>query len=191
MTKKEIKGLKTKYRIIKSAVGLFARYGYHRTTVSEIARMAGVTTGAVFHHFPTKEDLLKEVIKWLSKGIYSYADFLNSVKFPSSQTIDDVLELMCNHYKKYPEATICLATLATEFSGSHHPVENTIKAIYEVFVAAMTKALSKHPDVSNPRAAAIAFVGAVQGIAVQGLMREDETDITILAEGFRSLLKTW
>ncbi len=191
MTKKEIKAQKTKYRILQSAVGLFARFGYHRTTVSEIAKMAGVTTGAVFHHFPTKEKILHEVVNWLSRGIHSYANFLREVDSPSFKTIENMISIMCDHFNRYPEATICLATLATEFSGSHHPIERVIKSVYEVFVDAMAKTLSLHPNVHNPRAAAIAFVGAVQGIAIQGLMRENEMDIDTLASGFKSLLREW
>lgn len=191
MTKKEIQAQNTRVSIIKSAVGLFARFGYHKTTVSEIARVAGVTTGALFHHFSTKEDLLYAVIEWLSKGIKAYAEQLNKVTHPSSKTISDIINLMCSHFNRYPEATICLATLATEFSGSHHPAEKIIKDVYEIFVEAMARVLQFHPRVSNPRAAAIAFVGAVQGIAVQGLMREDEVDINTLAQGFESMLSLW
>ncbi|SFM41991.1 TetR/AcrR family transcriptional regulator [Thermodesulforhabdus norvegica] len=191
MTKKEIQAQNTRMSIIKSAVWHFARFGYHKTTVSEIARMAGVTTGALFHHFTTKEDLLYAVIEWLSKGIKAYADQLNRVKHPSSKTISDIIDLMCSHFNRYPEATICFATLATEFSGSHHPAEKVIKEVYEIFVEAMSRVLEHHPRVSNPRAASIAFIGAVQGIAVQGLMREDETDINTLAHGFLSMLSLW
>lgn len=191
MTKKEIQARKTKLRIIKSAVRLFARYGYHKTTVSEIAHIAGVTTGAIFHHFANKKELLHSVIVWLSRGIAAYAEELNRVEHPSSKTISDILGLMCSHYNRYPEATICLATLATEFSGSHHPMEKIIRDIYEIFVDSMARVISAHPAVTDPRAAAIAFVGAVQGIAIQGLMRENEVDIITLVKGFESLLHTW
>ncbi len=172
-------------------MGLFARFGYHKTTVSEIAQAAGVTTGALFHHFETKEALLDAVIEWLARGIRAYGEHLAKVEHPSSRTISATLSLMCSHYEKYPEATICLAILATEFSGSHHGVEERIRAVYELFVEALVPILSAHPQVKNPRATAIAFMGAVQGIAIQAIMREREVDIRTLAEGFESLLQAW
>jgi len=131
------------------------------------------------------------VIEWLSRGIRTYVELLEGVDHPSSETISRVLDLMCEHYERYPEATICLAMLATELSGSNHPAEQTIKSVYEIFVRAMASALAKHSNVTNSRAAAISFVGAVQGIAIQGLMREKETNIRTLAKGFYSMLQSW
>jgi AcrR family transcriptional regulator len=191
MTKREIQASETRQRIIRSAVGLFARFGYHKTTVSEIAQVAGVTTGALFHHFGSKEDLLNAVIDWLSKGIHAYSEHLKKEPNPSFSTISDMLSLMCSHYERYPEATICLAMLATEFSGSHHPVEERIRSVYEVFIQALTPILATNPRIRNPRAAAIAFIGSVQGIAIQAIMREKEVDIRTLAEGFKSMLQAW
>jgi AcrR family transcriptional regulator len=40
--------------IVGAALELFATKGPARTTTAEIARAAGVSTGALFHHFPTK-----------------------------------------------------------------------------------------------------------------------------------------
>jgi hypothetical protein len=48
-----------------------------------------------------------------------------------------------------------------------------------------------HPKVSDSRAAATALVGAVQGIAVQGLLQAPERSIDELAKGFIGLLAEW
>jgi AcrR family transcriptional regulator len=50
MTKKEA--------ILKAATDLFALKGYKGTAVSEIAELADVAQGTVFHHFQSKENLL-------------------------------------------------------------------------------------------------------------------------------------
>ncbi|MDF1526017.1 MAG: TetR/AcrR family transcriptional regulator [bacterium] len=47
-----------KEAILKAATELFARKGYNRTAVSEIASQADVAQGTVFHHFKSKEKLL-------------------------------------------------------------------------------------------------------------------------------------
>ncbi len=191
MTKKELQATETRQKIIRSAVKLFARFGYHKTTVYEIAQTAGVTTGAIFHHFETKEAILEEVINWLSKGIIAYAEYLKKIDHPSSKTISEMIGIMCSHFERYPEATICLAILATEFSGTHNSIEDKIRSVYEVFIQALAPILAHHPNVKNPRASAVAFIGAVQGIAIQAIMREREVDIRTLAQGFESLLQVW
>jgi AcrR family transcriptional regulator len=44
------------------AIDCFARYGYHGTSIDRIAREAGVTKGAIYHHFRSKEDLLAAAV---------------------------------------------------------------------------------------------------------------------------------
>jgi TetR/AcrR family transcriptional repressor of nem operon len=52
----------TREKVIVEAGLLFALKGYHDTTVEDILRAAGVTTGAFFHHFKSKEELAFAVI---------------------------------------------------------------------------------------------------------------------------------
>ncbi|MBI5504153.1 MAG: helix-turn-helix transcriptional regulator [Deltaproteobacteria bacterium] len=44
------------------AISCFARYGYQGTSIDRIAREAGVTKGAIYHHFRSKEDLLAAAV---------------------------------------------------------------------------------------------------------------------------------
>lgn len=44
------------------AVEVFARHGFAATTTKLIAREAGVAEGLLFHYFPAKLDLLREVV---------------------------------------------------------------------------------------------------------------------------------
>lgn len=48
-------------RLLAAATRLFADQGYDRTSVQEIVEAAGVTKGALYHYFGSKEDLLQEV----------------------------------------------------------------------------------------------------------------------------------
>ncbi|MFI9722504.1 TetR/AcrR family transcriptional regulator [Streptomyces sp. NPDC052396] len=48
-------------RLLAAATRLFADQGYDRTSVQEIVAAAGVTKGALYHYFGSKDDLLHEV----------------------------------------------------------------------------------------------------------------------------------
>lgn len=48
----------TRKSIIKASLKLFKKRGFASTAVKDIAEGAGVTKGAFYHHFETKEDLL-------------------------------------------------------------------------------------------------------------------------------------
>jgi TetR/AcrR family fatty acid metabolism transcriptional regulator len=45
-------------RILKAAVKVFARNGFHATRVSEVAKAAGVADGTIYLYFKSKEELL-------------------------------------------------------------------------------------------------------------------------------------
>jgi TetR/AcrR family acrAB operon transcriptional repressor len=50
-------------RILRAASNLIAHYGYDKTTVSDIAREAGISKGAVYLHFASKEDLFEALLR--------------------------------------------------------------------------------------------------------------------------------
>ena len=61
-------GEETHARILEAAVECFARHGYDATGVAEICACAGVSKGAFYHHFPSKQALFMELLDhWLSE----------------------------------------------------------------------------------------------------------------------------
>jgi AcrR family transcriptional regulator len=49
------------HRLLSNATRLFAKKGFDRTSVQEIVEAAGVTKGAMYHYFGSKDDLLYEI----------------------------------------------------------------------------------------------------------------------------------
>ncbi|MDY6816383.1 MAG: TetR/AcrR family transcriptional regulator [Pseudomonadota bacterium] len=49
-------------RLLKEAARLFREKGYERTTVRDLAAAVGIQSGSLFHHFHTKEEILKAVM---------------------------------------------------------------------------------------------------------------------------------
>lgn len=61
-------GEEPRSRILQAAEECFARYGYDATGVAEICRRAGVSKGAFYHHFPSKQALFLEMLEsWLGE----------------------------------------------------------------------------------------------------------------------------
>ena len=54
----DITAADTALNIRREAVRLFAQYGYAAVSMRKIASAVGVMPGALYHHFPTKQDLL-------------------------------------------------------------------------------------------------------------------------------------
>ena len=58
------KRINAKEKILLSAEKLFARNGYESTSVNAIIEDAGVSKGAFYHHFTTKDDLISAIIEF-------------------------------------------------------------------------------------------------------------------------------
>ena len=52
----------TRIKIVNVATKLFSRFGFHKTTMDEIAKIARKAKGSLYYHFSSKEDLFKEVV---------------------------------------------------------------------------------------------------------------------------------
>ncbi len=50
-------------RLLRSAAHLFKTKGYDRTTVRDLAKLVGIQSGSIFHHFKTKEHILLAVMR--------------------------------------------------------------------------------------------------------------------------------
>lgn len=50
-----------KSKIVKAARVVFAKRGYHEATMDDVAREVGVSKGALYSYFASKEDILKEI----------------------------------------------------------------------------------------------------------------------------------
>jgi len=49
-------------RLLHHAARLFRTKGYERTTVRDLASATGIQSGSIFHHFPSKNDILRTVM---------------------------------------------------------------------------------------------------------------------------------
>lgn len=177
----------TRKKILVEATRLFARQGFFKTTVSDVAAAIGMTQGALFHHFASKQELLVAVVDRLARGMEAYRAELGAEA--TAGAVERVVGLMVAHFNRHPEATICLAALATEFAGTGDPILERLRAVYDVFLSPFEAALAALPSVRDPRASAIVLIGAAQGLAVQGLFRDGNPSLSSLADAFLLMLK--
>lgn len=57
------RSLRTRNKVVVAASTLFASRGYRATVLSEVAAHAGVTTGALYFHFSSKEALARYIVE--------------------------------------------------------------------------------------------------------------------------------
>ena len=55
-------GEETRQRIIEATMRCVAEVGYSQATIREIARVAQMTSGSLYHYFPNKSELMKVTV---------------------------------------------------------------------------------------------------------------------------------
>lgn len=64
-------------KILDASLHLFMTKGYDNTSIQDIIdSLGGLTKGAVYHHFNSKEEILKAVMEEMDKGAYRYLQSL-------------------------------------------------------------------------------------------------------------------
>ncbi len=62
MSKKAEQGQETRRELIAIATRLFVAHGYHGTSIDAVLREAGISRGALYHHFDGKDALFEAVL---------------------------------------------------------------------------------------------------------------------------------
>ena len=79
----------TRNKILSVANKLFSRFGFHKTSMDEIAKIARKAKGSLYYHFASKEELFKEVV---SKEIMSLKDQLSVIINNSDLSASDKIK---------------------------------------------------------------------------------------------------
>jgi len=102
-------------RLLKAAVKVFARDGFFKAKVEEIARMANVATGTTYLYFENKDDLLISIFEEEMVPIIEAAE-----KAVSGQTtaFDKIVAFITNHLRMVQESPDMAQLLEVELRQS-------------------------------------------------------------------------
>lgn len=62
-SRRYLKGEQTRDQIIQAARKLFTLRGYHNTSIYDLFELSGISKGAFYHHWKTKEDLAFTILE--------------------------------------------------------------------------------------------------------------------------------
>jgi AcrR family transcriptional regulator len=85
MAKKKVtprveKGMQTRQKIFDTAIALFAKKGYDKVTIDDICEKVGVTKGAFYNHFKSKDQLILEEFMQMDEHYIKVAQDISSLE---------------------------------------------------------------------------------------------------------------
>jgi AcrR family transcriptional regulator len=91
----------TKEKILRTAAKMFSERGFDRVTVREIAKDVGITSGSLYNHFVSKDEILKELYSFYSKYRLSECPNLDELlQIAETDPPHDVLMKSEFHYRE-------------------------------------------------------------------------------------------
>lgn len=115
------KSVETRTHIVDAAYHLFVDKGYNATPMREISQHAGVTVGAVYNHFATKEDIWKAVLD----EKHPYHEILPLIQSVDGETVSEVIStaarLLVHELMNRPDLFNLMFIEIVEFQAVHVP----------------------------------------------------------------------
>jgi AcrR family transcriptional regulator len=141
--KREIKqerAARTRVEIMEAAITLFARRGILATTMAELAKAIRMTPGALYWHFPTKEDLLLAAIEELhERFLHEFQELLvEQRKLTAREQIQAFLGRTVQFLRYHREYGIFFGMVAAESAHANDRVAESIREKLALYVAVMT-----------------------------------------------------
>lgn len=179
---KQDRAVKTRQDILNSAITLFARRGILATTMAELARAIHMTPGALYWHFPTKEDLLLAAIEELhQRFVASFEPLLQKqAALSAAKQLEGFMNHTATYLHEHREHGIFYGMVGAEAAENNPDVANALREALNVYIVAIeniirygqTKTKEFRVDVDARTLANAVIFGNIGIIVQHNLFRE-------------------
>jgi len=86
------------HRILEAAVKVFAEQGFYQSTISQIAREAGVADGTIYLYFKNKDDILVQFFSYKAKQVF---DLFREEVSMAENSVEKLRNLIRRHLDEF------------------------------------------------------------------------------------------
>jgi len=167
MTQEE-RSQRSRAQVLEAALGLFSHKGYGATSVREIADLAGLSTGSVYHHFKDKETVFRALLDqyWqaLDDPDFPINRALRTGSFP--ENLEEIGRAARESVSRHRRHVALIYVDVVEFEGRH------IRKFYSEMAGRFERFVDLHRD----------------EIKLEGKLRADLAPASAVMFAFRTFL---
>ncbi|MFT6779469.1 MAG: AcrR family transcriptional regulator [Paraglaciecola sp.] len=188
----ELRSARMREKILSATLDCIQEIGFKNSSTPEICRKAGVSRGALLHHFPTKEVLIANAVEKLLKeeiqDLYRIGDAYSHHELTIEDFVDNLWERFSGR----------LFMITIDFLSSARTDEKLRKAIVPVsldFHTSLNKLwlrFFKHPNMSADQVQLLlnTTLCLMRGMGVQTIIRNDPEYYDHMRNYWKSFLHT-
>ena len=180
----------TKEIILNTAENIFAKDGYHKTSMDKIAEKSGTSKGSIYFHFPSKENLFCSLIDKLTnsleqatiKKIDQKTNIVNQINTP----LNTLFDLISKH-KNLTKLVLTTSNISSPIINEH--LFNIHERFANFIKINLDKAIKDHSITSiNTKITAYAWLGAINEIIINWIHNDKNIPLETTLPELRSLL---
>ncbi len=99
-------------QILQAAMACFARQGYHATSMDDVVRQSGLSVGAIYSYFPSKEELFLSLCDFRTEQTLAYLQDLFHRQGPMADKFSEAVDFF---FRQLAEDLVPLARVSVEF----------------------------------------------------------------------------
>ena len=180
----------TKKIILNTAENIFAKYGYHKTSMDKIAEKSGTSKGSIYFHFPSKENLFCSLIDKLAnsleqatiKKINEKTNIVNQINTP----LNTLFDLISKH-KNLTKLVLTSSNISSPIINEH--IFNIHERFANFIKINLDTAIKDHSITKiNTTITAYAWLGAINEIIINWIHNDKNIPLETTLPELRNLL---
>jgi AcrR family transcriptional regulator len=186
-----------KDRILKAAIGEFAKKGFAKTTISDIAQAAGIGKGTVYEYFENKEEIINYSFNYFMRFMQFDIETILIAEISAREKLEQILDLFSdmNNWGStdFIELMFDFWSEGIKNKNSRGGLLKDMNKFYrsyrEIFADIIVKGMGDgcfRKDI-NPGYIAAMIIGCLDGITVQWVLDKEAID---LSEAIKTIKST-
>ena len=175
----------TKGELVRTCIRVFRRQGYYRTTMADLATATGLTKGAFYHHFASKEAIMQSVLAetsaYFAEKVFRVA---YAADLPAAQRLDALAAAALKAFSYDGRGGCIFANTVLETAHVEDTFLDQIKAFFAAWREALQTIFESRHDAPTAAQLAVRVMADVEGSLLLMQLYKDPAYLTdALARG--------
>jgi AcrR family transcriptional regulator len=161
----------TRRKIQAAGLKLFSHKGFAATSISDIATLAGISTGLMYRHYTSKEDLFSELVNNAVQAMHQITQLLDVGGSPAA-AIQNLTHMLIDTLAQSDETGQYFVLIIQYFLSGNAPQESSENQYEDLLLFdRMAKLIEKGQQLGefkkgNPLQMAMFYFSSIQGIGI-------------------------
>jgi AcrR family transcriptional regulator len=159
--------------ILDAALKLISENGFHGTSMSKLAKEAGISVGIIYHYFKGKDEIIDELYRDVFRGLAETLTRLQDKSQPLKEQITQLWKAMVQFYLKNPQ----ISSFVQQYKNSPYfrpEIDRETDSYFDVFSELEKRALNEEIVKDLPRqvfySLCLDFAGTLAQKHAKGMM---------------------